>query len=296
MENAMVIAALSLIGATLGSFVGAQVWRIRAKQLIEDEAAGESINHSELRRLKPLLKPVAADRSECIHCHHTLAWYDLLPIVSWLTLGGKCRYCKRPIGKMEILLEIGLAAIFAVSYIAWPYPFTNMVAIVPFAVWLLACVLMALLFAYDARWSLLPFGVNIALIGVGVVFISVSFALGLYADVPLWSPLLALGIIGGLYFIFSVAGWSGLGDSILGVGLALLLGRWELAFLAVFLANLLGSIMLIPLALTKRLHRKQHIPFGPFLIVGAIVSFLWGWQLVTVGMQASNTIITKLML
>jgi len=296
MENAMVIVALSLIGATLGSFVGAQVWRLRAKQLVEDSAAGESVDQAELRRLKPLLKPVATDRSECIHCHHTLAWYDLLPIVSWLTLRGKCRYCKRPIGKMEIFLEIGLAAIFAVSYIAWPCPFTNMVAIVPFAVWLLACVLMALLFAYDARWSLLPFGVNIALIGVGVVFISVSFALGLHADVPLWSPLLALGIMGGLYFIFSVAGWSGLGDSILGVGLALLLGRWELAFLAVFLANLLGSIMLIPLALTKRLHRKQHIPFGPFLIVGTIVSFLWGWQLVTMGMQASNTIITKLML
>ncbi len=296
MENAMVIAALSLIGATLGRFVGAQVWRLRAKQLVEDDAAGESINHSELRRLKRLLKPIATDRSECIQCHHTLAWYDLLPIVSWLSLVGKCRYCTQPIRTMEILLEIGLAAVFAVSYMAWPYSFTNMVTIVPFAVWLLACVLMALLFAYDARWSLLPFGVNIALIGVGVVFISLSFAMGLHTDVPLWSPLLALGIIGGLYFIFSVAGWSGLGDSILGVGLALLLGRWELAFLAVFLANLLGSLMLIPLALTRRLHRKQRIPFGPFLIIGAIVSFLWGWHLIIVGMQASSTIITKLML
>lgn len=292
----MVIIALAFMGAVLGSFIGAQVWRLRAKQLAEDAAAGERVNDAELRRLAPLRKPVVTDRSQCIQCHHVLAWYDLLPVVSWLSLGGKCRYCKRPIGVMELLLEIGVALLFVVSYLAWPYPLTNILSVTTFATWLLACVLMTVLFVYDARWYLLPYGVNISLIVVGTVFFVLSMSTGILTDVPLWSVLIGLGIMGGLYYVFSVAGWAGLGDSILGIGLALLLGKWQLAFLAVFLANLFGTLMLIPLALKKRLHRRQHIPFGPFLILGTIVAFLWGEQLVVLGIQVSNVIITKLML
>ena len=75
-----------LLGAIFGSFVGAQVWRLRARQLKEDQQAGEKVDKKEMKRLSHLLKKnVRSDRSRCLHCSHVLAWYDLIPLVSWLS-------------------------------------------------------------------------------------------------------------------------------------------------------------------------------------------------------------------
>ena len=296
MEQLLVAVVLAWLGTMFGSFAGAQVWRLRAKQLTEDQQAGEKINKQEILRLKGLLRPVMKDRSECLYCHHQLAWYDLLPIISWVTLRGRCRYCSHRIGWMEPALEIGLAAVFVSSYFAWPQPLESPLGIAAFAVWLIACVLMAILFAYDAKWYLLPFAINILLIVVSVIFFVLYTLSAGNADVPLWSTILALAITAGLYYLFSVMGWSGLGDSILGVSLALFLAKWELAFLAVFVANLLGCLVLIPLAVRGKLHRRLHIPFGPFLILGSVIALLWGYELISVGMQLSDALLTKLML
>ena len=290
------VVVLAWLGTMFGSFAGAQVWRLRAKQLVDDKHNGEPVSAQELRQLKGLLRPTLSDRSECLHCHHALAWYDLVPLVSWVALRGRCRYCSHRIGHMEPLMELGVATVFVASYLAWPQQLTSPLSIAAFAIWLIACVLMAILFAYDAKWFLLPFAINVVLIVVALVFYALFALSGGGAGVPLWSTLLALGIIAGLYYLFSLMGWSGLGDSILGISLALFLVEWQLAFLAVFLANLLGCILLIPLALNGKMHRKLHIPFGPFLILGTIIAVLWGDNLIQFGIQASDVLITQLML
>lgn len=262
----------------LGSFAGAQVWRLRAHQLLEDEREGEDVDATELKRLKGLVRPALQDRSECLHCHHQLAWYDLIPVISWVSLGGKCRYCRRSIGVTEILLEVGLGAVFVASYLLWPYGLNSILSIAGFAVWLVACVVMAILFVYDAKWSLLPFAVNIGLIGVGVIFQVLMVISG--APFDAWSLFGGMVLLGGLYLMFSLFGWVGMGDGILGVGLALLLGKWQYAFLALFIANLLGCFMLIPLYARRELHRNARIPFGPFMILGAVIVMLFGgWLL-----------------
>lgn len=277
----VLIVVLGVLGALLGSFAGAQVWRLRAHQLVEDKREGEKVDAAELKRLKVLLRPALQDRSECLHCHHQLVWYDLIPVVSWLSLRGKCRYCRQPIGVTEILLEVGLAAVFVGSYFLWPYALDSTLHIAGFAVWLIACVVMAILFVYDAKWSLLPFVINIALIGVGVLFQVIMVASGVSIDV--WSLVGGIVLLGGLYLMFSLFGWVGMGDGILGVGLALLLGKWQYAFLALFIANLLGCFMLIPLYARRELHRHARIPFGPFMILGALIVMLFGsWLLVMI--------------
>ena len=296
MEQLIVSVVLAWLGTMFGSFAGAQVWRLRAKQLVEDKLRGDPVDSHELKRLKGLLRPAISDRSECLHCHHALAWYDLVPLASWAALRGRCRYCSHSIGHMEPLMELGVAVVFVTSYLAWPQQLTSPLSIAAIAMWLIACALMAILFAYDAKWFLLPFSINIVLIVVGVVFFALFVLSGGSAGVPLWSTLLALGIVAGLYYLFSLMGWSGLGDSILGISLALFLVEWQLAFLAVFLANLLGCILIIPLALQGKLHRKLHIPFGPFLILGTVIAVLWGDSLIQFGMQASDVLITQLML
>ena len=107
---------LVVLGSLFGSFACAQVWRLRARQLEVDRRDGEVVDESEYQRLKGLLRPVSRDRSECLYCHHQLTWYDLLPILGWILVGGKCRYCRKPIGVAELLAEVGLAAAFVLSF------------------------------------------------------------------------------------------------------------------------------------------------------------------------------------
>ncbi len=282
MEMIAMGVVLAVLGATLGSFAAAQVWRLRAVQLDEDLRDGEAVNRCELARLKPLLgRKLQRDRSECLECHHTLAWYDLLPVVSWVSLAGRCRYCKKPIGVTEFIAEVGLAAVFVLSYLAWPIALTGgLPSLLGFVIWLVACVLMTILFIYDAKWQLLPFRINIALVVLGGLFVVQRVITTGITPEALGSLGLAVIILGGLYFLFALFRWSGMGDAILGFGLALFLGSWQLAFLALFLANLFGTVMLIPLMMQKRLTRGVHISLGPFLILGALVSMLWGNQII----------------
>ncbi|MEO5948932.1 MAG: hypothetical protein ABIP74_00860, partial [Candidatus Saccharimonas sp.] len=110
-----------------------------------------------------------------------------------------------------------------------------------------------------------------------------------------WSVIGGIGILSGLYYIFSLPGWVGLGDSILGLGLALLLMSWDKSFVALFIANLLGCFMLLPLAFQRKLARGAHIPFGPFLILGTIAAFLWGTQLIATVFDWSNMLVNPFM-
>lgn len=290
----LLIVVLGVLGALLGSFACAQVWRLRAHQLMQDKRDGEDYDKAELKQLKGLIRPALHDRSECLHCHHMLAWYDLLPVISWVSLGGKCRYCRKSIGYSEILSEVGLATVFILSYIAWPFALDSGVAIASFAVWLVACVVMTILFIYDAKWSLLPFGLNIALIVIAIVFQGATVAAG--EPLAMWSLLGGVLLLGGLYLGFSLAGWVGMGDGILGVGLAILLGNWQYAFLALFIANLLGCFMLIPLYLRRQLHHQARIPFGPFMILGALIAMFYGSWLLSLVFGPTSAIQNMLML
>ena len=290
----LLIVMLAVLGALLGSFACAQVWRLRARQLVVDKRDGEPVDRKELATLKPLLKPAMQDRSECLHCHHPLAWYDLIPVASWLTLRGRCRYCRAPIGGAEIAAEIGLAATFVLSYLFWPVPLLSTGAMIAFSLWLVGCVVMTILLIYDMKWALLPFALNIALIVIAVAF-RVCMALST-GESALGSLVLGLVLLAGLYLLFSMFGWAGMGDGILGVSLALFVGTWEQAFLVLFLANLLGCLMLIPLMLRKQLHRQARIPFGPFMIIAAVIVMLWGNDIVTAALLLSSNVFNSLML
>lgn len=291
MDKLLIVIVLAWLGMLMGSFAAAQVWRLRARQLIQDNEQGEAVDKKELKRLSVLLKPATKDRSECLHCRHTLAWYDLIPLLSWISLGGKCRYCRKPIGIFEPLMELGLATVFVVSYLWWAVPLTATYDILQFGVWLIACVVMAMLFAYDVKWFLLPFGLNVALICLGVVYAVIGWLARGFMMSDLWSLAIGIGLLGGLYLVFSIKNWAGMGDGILGIGLALFLGGWQLAFLTLFLANVLGCMLLVPLAWQKKLHRQTHIPFGPFLIGGAVIALLWGDALIALALRATGVVL-----
>lgn len=280
MEQIWIYVGLVLFGLCLGSFAGASVWRLRARQLEEDKATGEEVDVREYRQLKHLRTiNKAKDSSRCLHCGHTLAWYDLLPLVSWLSLQGKCRYCRKPIGWFEPLMELGVAAFFVLSFVFWPFMLDAPLAIVQFIIWLLVGVGLAILFVYDLRWFLLPNVAMFSVIGLSaasalLVLMQASDALGTVTSI-----LSSMFILSGLYLIIylvSKGQWIGFGDIKLGLALALLLADWRLAFLALFAANLIGCLIVIPGMLAGKITRTTRIPFGPLLIVGMLVSFFAG--------------------
>ena len=275
---------LILVGLCLGSFAGASVWRLRARQLMQDKKDGEDIDDDEYKRLKKLTKKsISNDRSQCLDCGYTLKWYDLIPLFSWLFIGGKCRKCRSKIGWMEPLIEIGVATFFVLSYIFWPYPLTNFIEITRLILWLLAGVGLAILFVYDKKWFFLPNQINFMIIGLGVIN---SILLILVSTDKLGTSLGIIGsasILSGLYlilYLISHGRWIGFGDIKLGLGLALLLADFKLAFIALFAANLVGCIIILPSLITKKLKRNSHIPFGPLLIIGYIIAGLVGDYLI----------------
>ncbi len=280
MEQLWIYIGLVLFGLCLGSFAGASVWRLRARQLEEDKAEGEEVDAKEYAGLKHLHGiNKAKDSSRCLHCGHELAWYDLLPLVSWMTLRGKCRYCKASIGRFEPIMELSVAVFFVVSFVLWPFELTAPLAIAQFIVWLLAGVGLVILFAYDLKWFLLPNVVMFSVIGLGAV--SALLVLLQASDIlgELASIFTGIFILSGVYLLIYLASkgqWIGFGDIKLGLALALLLADWQLAFLALFAANLIGCLIVIPGMITGKITKTTRIPFGPLLIIGMIVSFFAG--------------------
>ena len=277
-----------VLGLIMGSFAGAQVWRLRARQLYEDKEAHESYSKDEFKQLKPLLgKKGKRDRSCCLRCHHMLAWYDLIPIVSWLSTGGKCRYCRKSIGWFEPVIELIMAALFVASYVWWPFSLTGVgweltAGWILFALWLVSIVLLVMLAAYDLKWQLLPNRLTWTYAALALIFVVLRFVL--VHDVDIWSLAGAVVIMSGLYFVLCVlshGAWIGEGDVKLGLGLGLMLASWEKAFLALFLANFIGCIIVLPGLISKKLKPGSEIPFGPLFILGMLISYFAAHHIIT---------------
>ena len=284
MENVVIYLALVLIGLCLGSFAGAMVWRLRARQLAEDKANHEDYDNDEYQQLKKLTtSDVIHDRSRCLHCSYVLRWYDLIPLVSWLSLKGKCRQCHTLIGSFEPLIELGVTLFFILSFAFWPYLLQTPLELAQFIIWLVAGVGLAILFAYDTKWFLLPDRVSFVVIGLGALSAAIVIVQSADKLNALLSVVGAAVILSGLYlvlYLISRGRWIGFGDVKLGLGLALLLADWRLAFVALFSANLIGCLIVIPAMISGRLKRDSHVPFGPLLILGFVIAQFAGAYLI----------------
>jgi len=283
MNNVYISAVLIIIGLCMGSFAGATVWRLRARQLMEDKSDGEAVDKHEYATLLPLTEAsFSSDRSRCLHCGHALRWYDLVPVLSWLSIRGKCRYCHVKIGSFEPLIEIGVASFFVVSYLAWPSMFASPLDLAQFILWLIGGTLLSILFAYDLKWYLLPNSVVFPLIAVGALSALLRLIESPNIIGSVVSLLVACAVLSGLYFllwILSKGQWIGFGDVKLGLALALMLGEWPLAFITLFAANLIGCIIVVPAMLSGKITRKTRISFGPLLIGGYLIAGLWGYSI-----------------
>lgn len=267
----MIIVILAVVGLCLGSFVNALVWRVR-------EQAKQAKTKSKTDKTYVKRLSIATGKSMCPHCHHELAAKDLVPLLSWLSLRGKCRYCDKPISKQYPFVELATALLFIASYIWWPSDLHGY-QIGVFIWWLILLVGLVALTVYDFRWFLLP---NRILYPSAVAAFIMALIVIINADglaIALLNTVLAVAIGGGIFYVLfqvSKGEWIGGGDVKLGWMLGLVAATPGRSVLFIFLASLTGTLVSLPLLKSKRLSKGSLIPFGPFLIAGLIITQLFG--------------------
>jgi leader peptidase (prepilin peptidase) / N-methyltransferase len=251
-----------VLGLIFGSAVNALVWRLY-------------VGRSWMR-----------GRSQCPDCGHTLAPRDLVPVFSWLALGGRCRYCGAPI-KDHPIVELVSAVAFGLS--AYALAPVGEMGFVRLVFWIVILTMLLVLAVYDQKWLILPDKIVFPLIGVIFAF-TVTVAVVEHSARVLVGPLAAAAIVGGSFLalvFFSKGRAMGGGDIKLGFALGLLLGLKGSA-VALLVAFNAAAIVGVAMIVTGRRKRHDQIPFGPFLVAGAIIAFTFGHQLVDLYLKATG--------
>ncbi len=231
---------IMVIGLSIGSFLNVCIYRLPHNRSIVDPP------------------------SHCEHCGARLKAVDLIPLFSYLWLHGRCRYCKAKITARYLCIEILTAALFIWCYQIFDGFFFSLKA------FLFIAFLIVITFI-DIDHQLILDKVLIWLAGTGVVINLWIGTVGI-ADI-----LIAVLFGGGVMLLIAVASQGGMGDGDIkfAAALGLWLG-WKLTLLALFLAFIFGGVVGIIVLLLKKKGRKDFIPFGPFLALGAFISMLYG--------------------
>ncbi len=251
-----------VFGLCVGSFINAFVWRYHYNQKIKIPKNKLSILNG---------------RSLCPKCRHKLWPFDLIPVLSWIFLRGKCRYCKESISIQYPTVELLTTLIFGLSYLFWKFN-SNYLNIFLFICWLLILTGLLSLTIYDVKWKILPSKI----IYTTGIFVIIYILLKLFYKNDfnvLGESLIGFLILGGLFYIlfqYSKGLWIGGGDIRLGALLGLLVGGPLSAILLLFIASLGGTFFSLPFLINGKLKRNSSIPFGPFLVLGSIIVVLFG--------------------
>ncbi len=262
----MIGAAIFVFGLCAGSFANASAWRIYQQSKKKKNANKYSILHG---------------RSMCENCQHQLAGKDLVPVFSWLSLRGKCRYCAKPVSAMHPIVELlsGAAVLFNVVF--WPDVGSTR-SVILLGIWLAILIGLIILFIYDLKWMILPTQVIRPLIGLAVIYQVIRLFGHESAGSVLVGSVAGLLIGGGIFWLLyqiSKGSWIGGGDVRLGAMFGILLGPTG-AVGMIFIASCLGVIVSLPLMLNKKAKLNTKIPYGPFLIIAGVIMQLFGAGLV----------------
>ena len=217
--------------------------------------------------------------SHCEACHHRLGVKDLIPLLSYLRLKGRCRYCQTSIPKRVFWVELATGVIFAFLYWWCVVLKPEALGIIAFGVMAFYVCLFILIFVVDLEHKLILNRVVYPGMGVALLF-------ALFLPQP-WivqwfftgiaNFALGAGIGLGLFFLLALASRGGMGWG--DVKLAALIGLaagFPLILVALIIGAILGGVVALTLLVSKKRGRKETIPFGPFLSVAAMVTLLWG--------------------
>lgn len=231
-------------GLIVGSFLNCLIWR-----LYKNETVG--------------------GRSYCPKCRTQIAWYDNIPVLSFIILGGKCRHCRKNISWQYPLVEIITALLFLLTF--------SLDSTSPQFSWLILrdwfiIVTLVIVFVYDFRWQLVPMTI---IWPMSIVFFGLNLILG-FSFLNLIFSALGVALFFWLQYIITKKRGLGEGDIWLGLMLGLAFPGFSQLFLILVLAYSLGAFVGLFLMLLKNRSSKTKIALGPFLAFGAIITLIWG--------------------
>lgn len=247
------------LGLIIGSFVNVLIYRI------------------------PEGKSIVSPPSSCTTCGNRLTTIDLVPVFSYVFLKGKCRHCGDKISPRYPLIELLTAVVFTILFIK--YGFT-----VPFFAFAYLMMILIAVFFIDIDHRIIPNGLVLAGLAGGLVFFiynCISPMPEIFGDSKWWTPLVGLFPGSGFLLLVAILGAliyrtedaMGMGDVKLMAPIGLFLG-WKLCITALAASILLGGVLSMVLILLRIKKRKDTVAFGPFIVIGAFATIMWGWELV----------------
>ena len=279
----MVSFVVFLFVLAVGSFLNAFIYRLEVQQKLRP------IPHDR----EKVGVTVMRGRSFCPSCSHTLAWQDLIPLLSFALLKGRCRYCKEKISFQYPLIELATGLLFvAVLWFVLPelslviptltklsFPQAAQLAYL----WTIAS-LLTVIFVYDLKHFVIPDKVlypAILVVGMWYLVSSVLFDAYTYYQllITFYSALGTAGFFLAIYLL-SKGRAMGFGDVKLAFFMGLFLS-WPNILVAMSLAFGIGAIVGLTLIFLKRKTMRSEVPFGPFLILGIFAALFWGDSLVS---------------
>ncbi len=201
-------------------------------------------------------------RSMCLSCDRTLAWHELIPVLSYLFQKGKCTKCHSKISWQYPLVEMTTAVLFAGATIAITKPFL-------LAVWLIVVSLGVVISAYDIKHKMIPFNFLIAF-GIVGLFTGVHIIAAVLVSLPFL-----------IIWAISKGKWIGFGDVEIMAIMGLMLGIGK-GFSALMIGFWIAALIMVPIVAYYRNKRKPHdpeIPFGPFLLFALYVVGITGFNI-----------------
>lgn len=212
--------------------------------------------------------------SHCPQCNQKIKFYDNIPVLSFIILKGKCRFCKSKISIQYPLVELLTAFLFLGAYI-W-----QGLSLGFFSTIILGCLLIIVFFV-DLKHRIIPDVITLPGIVIGLGFAFFSPQTGIL------DSFLGLLIGGGVFYLLAILGEllfkkesMGGGDIKLAAMLGAFLG-WQKLFLIFFLSAFLGSVVgILAIQLSSEVKEHRTIPYGPFLTLASFVALFWGEQII----------------
>ena len=250
-----------LTGLIVGSFLNCVIYRLYSE---------ESFLKSRPRRKT---FSFLRGRSFCPNCKHILTWQDLIPVLSFLILKGKCRYCRKPISLQYPLVELATAILF---FLIWQ---TAAFELRGFLFYSLITSFLIIIFVYDLKHYIIPDKVIYPAIVIAFLYNIYQFSIN-NQQLTINNFLSALGSAAFFLTIVLISRgkWMGIGD----IKLAFLMGlilSFPNILVALFLAFFIGAIVGVALIISGKKTLKSEIPFGPFLISGTFLALFFGQKI-----------------
>ncbi len=224
-------------------------------------------------------------RSRCDHCHKQIPWYDNIPLLSYILLGRRCRFCKKRISVQHPVVEFVVGCLFLWWYGMGSFFFQltqKPLQFVQPVFWLIVGILLLVILISDFLYMLMPTNALVGLAGLALAYRGYLTMMGAMQGEDLGLALLSgLGAALFLWLLALVTRGKGMGmgDVWLALSIGWLLG-WPRTIVGILFAFCSGALVGTILLITKKRKMKQQIPFGPFLVLGTFTALVWGNRIV----------------